>query len=388
MSDINLTSAIRTNLSSLQSTATLLGKTQEKLATGLKVNSALDNPASFFTSKRLNDRASDLASRKDGIGQGIQTLKAADKTLQALNKLVSSAKSLANRAIDEDATTRNTYIKASVAATDPNSVAFVTTAQASITITLDKEDGSVETITYSVASGATVQDVVDGLNAFGAISAELDDDNFLVIKAKGEEYTGFDITNPDVAQLHLDGSAAVSTVETDPDAVDARADLAAEFDDLRTQMSQLIDDAGYKGVNLLKSSDLSVKFNENGQSKLDISGVNFDVTEDSSDIHIAASTNNWVANTDIEAAIEDIDAAVTAMRTQASTFGSNLSVLEVRDTFTKDMISTLEEGAGKLVQADMNQEAANLLALQTRQQLATTSLSMASQAEQGVLRLF
>lgn len=386
-SEVNLTSAIRTNLSSLQSTASMLSKTQEKLATGLKVNSALDNPASFFTAKRLNDRASDLAARKDGIGQGIQTLKAADKAIQALNKLVSSAKSLANRAIDEDAEQTTVSLTGSVAIADPASV--IATAAFSLTVTLDMEDGSTQTINVHVATGGTFQDVVDGIDDADAISAGFDSSGQIVITREDgvEEAFSVNVTSG-AALIGLDNSVSTTVTETDDDAVQARKDLSNEFDELLTQMTQLVDDAGYKGVNLLKNSDLTVKFNENGESKLDINGVNFDVTDPTSPIAIAGAVGDWLSTDDIQTSIDQISEAVTAMRTQASTFGSNLSVLEIRDTFTSDMIGTLEEGAGKLVQADMNQEAANLLALQTRQQLATTSLSMASQAEQGVLRLF
>ena len=83
-----------------------------------------------------------------------------------------------------------------------------------------------------------------------------------------------------------------------------------------------------------------------------------------------------------------LEDALDTLRSQASTFGSNLSIVQNRQDFTKTMIDTLETGAGNLTLADMNEEAANLLALQTRQQLSSTSLSLASQADQAVLRLF
>ena len=84
----------------------------------------------------------------------------------------------------------------------------------------------------------------------------------------------------------------------------------------------------------------------------------------------------------------NLDAAIGTLRSQASTFGSNLSVVETREEFTKNLINTLETGAANLTLADTNEEGANLLALQTRQQLSSVALSLAAQADQNVLRLF
>src|SRR4051794_36114110 len=109
MSDITLTAGIRQNLLSLQKTADLMSQTQNRLATGKKVNSALDNPASFFTSQSLNNRASDLNSLLDSIGQAQQTLSAADTGLTSLTKLVQSAKSIAQQARQAAQPTTNTF---------------------------------------------------------------------------------------------------------------------------------------------------------------------------------------------------------------------------------------------------------------------------------------
>ena len=94
------------------------------------------------------------------------------------------------------------------------------------------------------------------------------------------------------------------------------------------------------------------------------------------------------SDTDIDAAIADLDTALASLRTQASKFGSNLSTVQTRQDFTKNMINTLQTGADNLVLADTNEEGANLLALQTRQQLSSTALSLSAQADQAVLRLF
>src|SRR5437868_14372759 len=109
MSDIVLSNAVRQNLLALQSTAHLMSVTQNRLATGKKVNSALDNPSNFFTSQALSTRANDLNSLLDSIGQAQQTLKAADTGLTSLSKLVESAKSIAKQAQQAPAAGSTTY---------------------------------------------------------------------------------------------------------------------------------------------------------------------------------------------------------------------------------------------------------------------------------------
>src|SRR3954465_1415194 len=99
MSGIVLSASVRQNLLSLQSTAELLSTTQNRLATGNKVNSALDNPTNFFTAQGLNNRASDITNLLDGIGNGVQVLQAANTGLTSLQKLVDTAKSIAQQVL-------------------------------------------------------------------------------------------------------------------------------------------------------------------------------------------------------------------------------------------------------------------------------------------------
>jgi hypothetical protein len=98
MSGIVLSSSVRQNLLSLQSTADLLATTQNRLATGKKVNTALDNPTNFFTAQSLDSRAGDINNLLDGIGNGVQVLQAANTGITSLQKLVDTAKSIANQA--------------------------------------------------------------------------------------------------------------------------------------------------------------------------------------------------------------------------------------------------------------------------------------------------
>jgi flagellin-like hook-associated protein FlgL len=161
--------------------------------------------------------------------------------------------------------------------------------------------------------------------------------------------------------------------------------LAAQFNALLPQIDQLAGDSGFNGINLLGGNDLTIVMNEDGTSKVVVGSVN-DTT--AGDLAINAAANNWGSNADISAAGTQLTTALTTLRSQAQALSSNLSTVQIRQDFTKAMINTLNNGADSLTLADSNEEGANLLALQTRQQLSTTALSLASQADQNVLRLF
>ena len=170
-----------------------------------------------------------------------------------------------------------------------------------------------------------------------------------------------------------------------------RDSLASQFDALLTQIGQLAGDAGFNGVNLLGGDDLTVNFNEDATSKTTISGVDY-TNANATPLGIANSVNwsaaNGVGNTNIDDAAADLTAALTTLRSESQTLGANLSTVQIRQDFTKATINTLQTGSSDLTLADSNEEGANLLALQTRQQLSTTALSLAAQADQNVLRLF
>ncbi|MBV8792608.1 MAG: hypothetical protein JO237_11235, partial [Pseudolabrys sp.] len=164
-----------------------------------------------------------------------------------------------------------------------------------------------------------------------------------------------------------------------------RATLASQFDALRTQIDQLAGDSGFNGVNLLNGQSLTVQLNETNSSTTTVTGV----TDTSAGaLAINASVNNWASSANITAAATQLSTTLTTLRSQSQTLSSNLSIVQVRQDYTKAMINTLQAGSDALTLADSNQEGANLLALQTRQQLSTTALSLANQASQNVLRLF
>lgn len=167
-----------------------------------------------------------------------------------------------------------------------------------------------------------------------------------------------------------------------------REALADQYDVMLTQIGELVDDSGYKGTNLLDASQsITVSFNENGTSVLDVDGQ--DVESD-----LEAAAGDW-ENADLDTGAAAIEASITALddardtvRTASKTLSNQLSTITTRQEFTSKMINTLEDGAATLVNADLNEEGANMLMLQTRQSLGTTSLSLASQAAQSVMRLF
>ncbi|MBL1421137.1 MAG: hypothetical protein COC24_011570 [Alphaproteobacteria bacterium] len=164
-----------------------------------------------------------------------------------------------------------------------------------------------------------------------------------------------------------------------------RKSLEFEFNELLEQIDQLTKDASFNGNNFLDDDNLKVIFNETGSSSLTIKGVN---TSSAGLGLTAALSGSFQFNSTIEDTLKTLDKATTTLRSNASTFGSNLSIVQARKDFTDNMINTLESGAANLTLADTNEEGANLLALQTRQSLSTTALSMASQADRAVLSLF
>jgi flagellin-like hook-associated protein FlgL len=277
MSNIVLSAGVRSNLLQLQQTSDLITQTQTRLATGKRVNSALDNAINFFTAQGLDNRANDLSSLLDSMSNAINTIQAANNGITAITKLVQSQQSLASQALQT---------------TDTN----------------------------------------------------------------------------------------------------VRATLASQFDALTTQIAELAGDSGFNGVNLLAGNTLTVTLDETGNSSTSVAGVDYSTVanvQTNLTIDSAVSAHSaWATTTDIQASQGVLTTALTDLRAESQTLSANLSTVQIRQDFTKATINTLQTGSSALTLADSNEEGANLLALQTRQQLSTTALSLASQADQNVLRLF
>lgn len=574
---IALTASMRSNLLSLKNTQKLFDSTQDKLSTGYKVNSAMDNPSSYFTAQSLNARADDLSTLLDSIGQAISTLQTADKGITSLQDFVSQAKSIANSARDtanvsakvtssikfdkdnlksqlitsaipnavveadnedsmvirygdstkltgttnvkEDSDlaklgfgdgadtaagsivvdgkeykikvnatansmettfttpgifevksavndTHNTtytlvdadgnqysHVVAEATVTALKDTKFAKVTGGKITVSEDGKttfDGTVAKddtnataatakrdvfSTINVKADATVEDfskVVETMIGTKAFDVSIEDSNLVFktldttsveVRGKLADVFGMDagkeitLEADDTAESlrlkinALEGIAAefdengklvVKSAEGDDLVISGtlaeklgisgavtngsneRAAYAKQFDSVLKQMDELVQDTSYKGINLLKGDNLTVVFNETRTSTLELKGVTFDSTG----LGFTASKNEWISTDDIDESLDQITKATSMLRAQASEFGQNLSTVQIREDFTENMINNLTTGADKLTLADANEEAANLLALQTRQSLATNSLSLASQSAQSVLKLF
>ncbi len=385
MGELTLSVGVRQSLAAIKSTTASQQQQQLKLATGKRVNSALDNPVNFFTSSSLSNRARDLSSLLDSIGQGVKVIEAADKGIKALTKLVESAQASARQALQSTSTTPKVTGSNTTALTGATvlSTAGAGGFAAGDTITVNG------TTILTFAAGDDVDDVVNNINNNTTLNPTAGPRKVQAsLNAQGQIM----VESLDGASLTIGGSAAAkvstlfggSALTAAANTNTTRRDLAAQFDALRTQMDQLAADSGYSGVNLLDNGSLKVQFNESNTASITISGVKFNATG----LGVTASTNNWQSDKDINDALNNLTTGMTRLRNQASTFGSNLSVVQTRQDFTNNMIDTLETGSDLLVLADQNEEAAKLVTLNTRQQLASTALSLATQAEQSVLRLF
>lgn len=166
--------------------------------------------------------------------------------------------------------------------------------------------------------------------------------------------------------------------------------LAKQFNEILNQITQQAKDSSYNGINLLyrsgtdeKENSLKVTFNETGSSSITIAGAKLD----SDGLGLTAVTGGFQNDDEINKTLTAITAATSQLRAQSSTFGSNLSVVQNRQDFSKNLINILDTGSANLTNADLNEEAANSQALSTRQSLGISALSLANQANQGILQL-
>jgi flagellin-like hook-associated protein FlgL len=283
--DIALTSGMRNNLISLQQTATLLDRTQERLSTLKKVNSAVDNPTNFFAARGHETRANLLNGLKDNISETIQMIKSADAGVKAITSTIEQLRGV------------------------------ITQARSALNDTVNSG---------TLLSGYTNQ-----------------------------------------------------------------------YNELIRQLNNFAGDSSYKGVNFLSGASTTVNLNENAATSIVINGFNASASGLNLSGGVAGvNSAGTLASADLDSvselnAIEDrLNAALATLQTESSRLASNLGVLTTRNTYLSEMINTLVTGASKLTAADTNEEGANMLALQTRQQLGVTALSLSSQSLQSVLRLF
>jgi len=535
MSGIVLSASVRQNLLALQSTASLLATTQNDLATGNKVNTALDNPTEFFTAQSLNNRATDISNLLDGIGNGVQVLQAANTGITSLQSLVSSAQSIANQvlqsptgydtksnvssaaitgatasnllgtansnntvtgtAVTNDATTGAAGITAStlligtagstsndlqspgitngsVLTVDGKTISFstaqtnaTTDALGNVTIgigvgsTLKISDvlAAIDSITGAsaassvsggklVLSTGTAQNLVLGgtasaLTALGlsagttaVIPPPLSGQTLSIAATGGGTATNITfgtgagqistlnqlnaalaannlqagISTTGVINIVTTNDAASATIGAitgsatgvgqafnnigvpqapvaDPTSQSTRANLVSQYNNVLTQINTTAQDASFNGVNLLNGDTLKLVFNETGKSTLSIQGVTFN--DAGLGLSTLTSGIDFLDSNSANKVLSSLDTASTTLRGEASALGSNLSIVEIRQDFSKSLINVLQTGASNLTLADTNEEAANSQALSTRQSIAVSALALANQSQASVLQL-
>lgn len=430
MSDISLTASMRTNLLALQNTQSLVDRTQERLSTGLKVNSALDNASSYYAARSLNNRASDLSSLLDSMGQGIQTIKAATEGVEAITDFVEQAKAIASSArdtTDDDSRAKymtqfneildqidtlakdSSYKGINLLNKETLTVTFNETIKNPSKVEIEGVDASsagldmspVENWTKAsqkpvdeaklnellsadeqekIKSGVKVSDekiaeIKDGLRGTETmIVGKKNDgsDNEVTIPAKGTAWDPDVVTAWLNSKTGIDGKYAYDTTDSKytftPTGGTATDVAQSEVDEAVAALDQQADKALEKAAK--ESADYATALEEAENEALQTEAAQI------------------LANQGISDTLETVSKAINSLRDYASQFGNYNTIVQTRQEFTKNLINVLTEGADNLTLADMNEESANMLALQTRQQLGVNSLSLASQAAQSVLALF
>jgi flagellin-like hook-associated protein FlgL len=321
----------------------------------------------------VNNKQVTLTSTENTIGAAVtkaNTDLGADNTLEAFNdagKLGFRAKSAGVTAItiaDDDSSTAAGLFAATVAGTAPTTAGKVRT---------------VDELATAINENASLKGKVKASNDGGKLRIE--NISTEELKVVGATATG------------VNGGTGASNTQT-IGGNDVRKNLISQFNDLRTQVDKLSNDASFNGINLLKADKLKITFNEDGTNNVEIqaksvSGKIRSIDTSDSSLGIGeAKADEFSDDSQLDARLDALSKAVTTLATQSSSFGSALTTIQTRQDFTKSMINTLQGGADSLVNADLNEESATLLALNTRQQLSQTALSLASQADQAVLRLF
>jgi flagellin len=412
MSGIVLSAAVRQNLLSLQSTADLLSTTQGRLATGNKVNSALDNPTNFFTAQGLNNRASDINNLLDSIGNGVQVLQAANTGITSLQKLVDTAKSIANQVLQAPT---GYSVKSSatslaptgagplaVAGTDADLTNAGTNSLNGKTFIFTPATGAATTITVSSTVAAGNVNSIDAFNtalttAGLGLSASLASDGSITLTSTndnasqilttsgGAAANTIQITGTDTTTLVTPTGGSAGKPVADVASQTVRTSLVNQYNNIIQQITTTAQDSSFNGINLLNGDNLKLTFNETGKSTLNVTGVTFGAA--GLGLSSLTAGTDFLDNTSANKALTVLGSANTQLRTEASALGSNLSIVQLRQDFSKSLINVLQSGASALTLADTNEEAANSQALSTRQSIAVSALGLANQSQQSVLQL-
>ena len=412
MSDITLSPSVRQNLLSLQSTAELLATTQIRLSTGKKVNTALDNPTNFFTAQGLDSRANDISNLLDGIGNGVQVLQAANAGITSLQKLVDTAKSIATQVLQAPVGYSVKASATSLAPTGAGPLGVVGTAAditnagtnslQSKTFIFTPAVGAATTITISNVVAAGNVNSIDAFNTAlaaanlgltaslasnGSITLTSSNDNASQTLTLGAVAAANNIAigGTDTAVLVIPTGGLAGKPLADAASQTLRSNLVSQYNNVIAQITTTAQDASFNGINLLNGYDLKLTFNETGKSTLTIKGVTFDAP--GLGLASLVAGTDFLDNASANATMTKLTNASSSLRAQASNLGSNLSVVQIRQDFSKNLINVLQTGSANLTLADTNEEAANSQALATRQSIAVSALALANQSQQSVLQL-
>ena len=416
MSSVVLTPAVRQNLLALQDTASMLSQTQYRLATGKNANSALDDRTNFFNATGLDARASDIGNLLDGIGNGIQVLQAANTGIRSLQGLVDTAKSIVKEALQQPS---GYCTKASIQFTGTG-IPTGTGGATSAGLTTSMLNGGIYTFTSSTGTLVSIT-IGPSLSAFNPVTktaqvqslaqlnqALADAGVNLSASITGTDSLTFTSTNDGAGQVitgstaptaptafdainvsanALGGGTGGTGVAAVPDPVsqNARAILVSQYNQILQNITTAAQDASFNGINLLDGNSLKMMFNETGKSTLTIAGVTFDP----SGLGLGPLTPgvDFTDNVMTNKVLTALNTASTMLRSQASVFGANLSIVQIRQDFNKSLFNVLQTGSANLTLADSNEKAANSRALSTRESIAISALALANHSQRSVLQL-
>jgi flagellin len=387
LSNITLSAAVRQNLLSLQGTANLLATTQEALATGKKVNSALDNPTNFFTAAGLDSRASDISNLLDSIGNGVQVLQAANTGITSLSSLVDTAKSIANQVLQQPLgyDTKSTITSAAALPAGATSTNLVdgTAIKSGETLAF-AASGGLPALTVTFGATESLAQLNTALGA-GNLQASLDSSNNLVFTTTNDNASSTigTLTVGGTTGSATFGAAAAPVANAVSQA--ARSSLVTQYNQIITQITTTAQDSSFNGINLLNGDSLKMVFDETGKSTSTITGVTFNPA--GLGLKSLTAGTDFLDTASANTVLTALNTASTTLRSQASAFGANLSIVQIRQDFNKNLINVLQTGSSNLTLADSNEEAANSQALSTRQSIATSALALANQSQQSVLQL-
>jgi flagellin-like hook-associated protein FlgL len=391
MSGIVLSASVRQNLLSLQSTADLLSTTQVRLSTGRKVNTALDNPTNFFTAQGLDNRANDISNLLDGIGNGVQVLQAANTGITSLQKLVDTAKSIASQVLQAPTgySVKSTALSAANAGATEANLLGATIASGDTLLIASTGGGAATSITFGASAGqvSTLTQLNTALAANNLV-ASIDNTTGKITLSTSNDAASATIgaiTGTAAGATKAFNAVTGSAPTPDVASQTIRANLVSQYNNIITQITTTSQDASFNGINLLNGDDLKLTFNETGKSTLTIKGVTFNAA--GLGLAPLVGGTDFLDSAAANATILKISNASNALRSEASSLGSNLSIVQIRQDFSKNLINVLQTGSSNLTLADTNEEAANSQALSTRQSIAVSALALANQSQASVLQL-